>query len=972
VVVRSPVIVGRGPELQTVRTVLAAARGGHGGAVFLVGESGIGKSRLAIAAADFAFSANMRLLRGRGSAIGPMVPFRSLIEALLSLLHNDGPIDVDQLGPYRPILARLVPDWGEPAEPEAGSVVILAEAVLRLTALAGEGRGCLLILDDLQDADAETLAVVEFLVDNLERQPTALIATIRDGTGPAMRLARSAAQRGVGTLIELPRLDRGDLRLLAASCLDVEPGQLPEPAADLLWAGSAGNPFLAEEILTGMVDGGLLALADDGWRLGNRQHSELPATFARSLARRMSLLDAAAKDLLSVAAVLGERFPLALLRTITGRTDRHLLGHLHGEIAAQLAQPDEQSPDWYAFRHRLIREALLSMLGPGELAVLARRAADAVVLTYPGLRGEWCQLAASLLVEAEDPAAAGRLFVDAGKRALAQGAAESAVALLDRAIEVLPPADVSARAEATETVLYALAEAGRVEQARDRVTELDRVGGLDPRRRARLHTCLAWAEGVGGHAAESLAQLKAARALLGADATAEDIAPIDVVAAYFEADEQLDRAEELARRAATVAEAVPLPVVACQAWQLLSAVLRPRDPDEATVCLERAHAIAVQHDLPIWAIHALVRLGSLDILRNGSIDRIDQARQQATRAGAVSERYLAETSLALHYALCGEFTAANTLVEQVLTATARLRLIDVTHQALLTRAIMAAHRGQRREMDRAFAEFRRWGGAELPLYVPRIHGLTRGFCALLEEDREQAQDELATAMRAERSTPTIFALSGQYGMNLLLGALIGDLDRSEYDSVTACPASRHRWDRQFALFARAVLAGRSGDVAEAEASVTEALAVAAPYAVGRHLALRLVSEAALADGWGQPVQWLRQAENYFHLASVPAVASACRAMLRSTGEKVGQHRDGSADIPLRLRCAGVTVREYEVFRYLVDRSSNREIADRLHLSPRTVERHVSSLMAKTGLPNRVALGQLACTITPHPSRAPVG
>ena len=87
-------------------------------------------------------------------------------------------------------------------------------------------------------------------------------------------------------------------------------------------------------------------------------------------------------------------------------------------------------------------------------------------------------------------------------------------------------------------------------------------------------------------------------------------------------------------------------------------------------------------------------------------------------------------------------------------------------------------------------------------------------------------------------------------------------------------------------------------------------------------------------------------------------------MLRSTGEKVTQHRDGIADIPLRLRSAGVTVREYEVLRYLVDRPGNREIADRLHLSPRTVERHISSLMAKTGLPNRVALSRLAAATTP--------
>src|SRR3989440_2308742 len=145
---RSSIIVGRDDELRTVRAALDAARTGQGGAIFLVGESGIGKSRLASAAADLAFAADMRLLRGRGSVIGPMVPFRSLTEALLSLLRAGDPIDVSALGPYRPILARLIPVWGQPPEQDDGSLVILAEAVLRLTGLAGQGRGFLGTLDD--------------------------------------------------------------------------------------------------------------------------------------------------------------------------------------------------------------------------------------------------------------------------------------------------------------------------------------------------------------------------------------------------------------------------------------------------------------------------------------------------------------------------------------------------------------------------------------------------------------------------------------------------------------------------------------------------------------------------------------------------------------------------------------------------------------------------------------------------------
>jgi DNA-binding CsgD family transcriptional regulator len=164
-----------------------------------------------------------------------------------------------------------------------------------------------------------------------------------------------------------------------------------------------------------------------------------------------------------------------------------------------------------------------------------------------------------------------------------------------------------------------------------------------------------------------------------------------------------------------------------------------------------------------------------------------------------------------------------------------------------------------------------------------------------------------------------------------------------------------RWNRHFTLLARAVLEGRSGRPAEAEAAVAEAQQVAAPFEMARHLGLRLVAEAACADGWGEPTAWSQRAEEYFHRAGVAPVAAACRALLRQAGASVRQRRDGADRIPAELRSQGVTVREYEVYELLVERLSNRLIADRLHISPRTVEKHVASLIIKTGQPDRASL-----------------
>jgi DNA-binding CsgD family transcriptional regulator len=960
---RAPLVVGRDAELAELERALAGAREAKGGAIFLIGEPGIGKSRLAIEAAGRAFAANMRVLRGRGSTIGPTVPFRPLAEALLSLFRSGDPPADAELGPYKPVLGRLIPDWNEGGA-ESASLVVLAEAVLRLTGIIGRGRGCLVVLEDLQDADAETLAVLEYLLDNLDTQPTVLVTTIRNEPCGALDLARSAAGRRAGSVLELDRLGPSEIGKLVASCLETSPGQVPAPALERLWAGSAGNPFVVEELLHGMVSTGLLVPGSDGWRVVGEIHTEVPATLVRSIALRADRLGPQGRRLLSTAAVLGNRFPLSVVQQVTGMDDRNLLGHIHAGVAGLLITADEPAPDWYAFQHPLAGEALLAELTPADRADLSRRAADAIEALHPDLPGEWCQLVASLRMYAGDRVAASRRFAEAGRRALADGAAGTAVTLLERASELLAGnEDAAASAEVLETLLYALAEAGRFDRAFELYGALDELGGigLDQRRRAALRIRLSWVAVVAGRWPEARAELDAARELLGPDAADADTAPLDAAAAELalEApgrDRHLDEAELLARRAVAAAERAGLPAIACQAWQVVGTIARQRDLDEASACFERARRLAEQHRLPIWRIYALVRLASNDWLAHGDTVSLERARQEALRAGAISLGYVVHGIIAMHTALCGKYGAAAALVDDVWTAVSRLKLTYVARYALMTRATIFAHQGKRREMEAALVEFGRWGGSsETSLTL----GLARVFCSLLEEDVARATLELARGLESEEDNPLTFHLAGHHGLNLLLQVLHYDADWARYEEVNSSAVSRMRWNRQFVLLAKAVLLGRSDRGAEASAAVAEALQAASLFVMTQHLGLRLVAEAALQDGWGEPETWLRRAEEYFHQAAIPAVASACRALLRQTGASVRQRRTGTDRVPAHLRAVGITVREYEVFELLVERLGNKAIAGRLHISPRTVEKHVASLIIKTGQPDREALHDYA-------------
>ena len=338
---------------------MAKVAAGRGQVVFLTGEAGIGKSRLATAATDLAYQADMSIMRGRGSAMSRTIPFRCLSEALLSLQRLGTTVDIGALGPYRPALARLNPDWGTPADDaSSSSLIVLAEGVLRLTELVGRNGGCAVVIDDLQYADPDTLAVLEYVIDNIAHQPTLLLATMRDDDSAALEFARATSKRDSATLIELRRLGQQQVSVLADACLE---GTLPAPALDLLWAGSGGLPLFVEELLDEIVSAGQLVRSGDGWRMAEAAGAP-PSALVQSVAGRFGRLSEQAREFVSVAAVIGLRFPLTVVREVTGLDYRTLLRYLQSEPVAHLIGPDDHTPDWYLFTHALVADAVLTLI----------------------------------------------------------------------------------------------------------------------------------------------------------------------------------------------------------------------------------------------------------------------------------------------------------------------------------------------------------------------------------------------------------------------------------------------------------------------------------------------------------------------------------------------------------------------------------------------------------------------------------
>ncbi|MFI8458189.1 AAA family ATPase [Kitasatospora sp. NPDC085464] len=958
----SPTIIGRETELGLLESSLSGLQSHAGRAVFLVGEAGIGKSRLAGDCAGRAEALGLPVLRGRGSPTSAGIPYRPLIEALNSRFRVVGVPDDPELEPYRPALGLVIPQWRHTAVPGyPESAVELAEAVLRLLAVLGRDGGCLLVLEDLHEADSDTIAVVDYLVDNLAGLPVLLVATLRPEPGAALELARGGERRRVASLAALEPLGPTQIGALAAGCLELGSEQVPAAVVDRLSTISNGNPYLVEELLTEMVGSGALRQDGDGWVVVGDLAAAVPASVVSGLRHRLEQLDPQVRDLLLLAATLGTGFSLGTLQLITGHSMRLLLDHLAAAAASGFVVPDSTAVDQYAFRHALTAEALLAGLPPAERAVIARRAAEAILAADPALADGRCQLVARLRELGGDRAGAALLYAEAGRRALAAGASATAVKLLERAHESAAASD---RTDVIESLVYALAEAGQLDRVFALAESLPAAGAdaLDIERRIALHTRLAWAAVIAERAADTRTQIAAARAQLGGSGDPRQTAALAVVEGHLALlpghGGATAETERLAREAAEVAEREKLPVVACQAWQLLALLARERGFDDADACLERMLAVAETHTLPVWRVEALLRLGGNAFMRTGDARRIREARDAARDLGALVLAQHAEGLLAMDALQRADFTAAREIIDRCLEPSARMRNLGSHRYLLLVAATLAAHQGRRRQMERELLRFEQADDSDSFL-TPVLHGLCRAFCALLEENRARAGADLAAAAAWEDRHPNVFYLSGRYGLGALLGVLAGTADRTAYATVLAAPAAALAWNRQFMLLADAVLLGREGRGGEAAGRVEQALQASRGFPTARHLGLRLVAEAALADGWGEPVAWLRTAEEYFHEAGVRSVAGACRSLIRQAGVSVAQRRSGRELIPEALRASGVTPREYDVFALLVERLGNQDVAQRLSISPRTVEKHIASLLQKTGSADRAELCRLA-------------
>jgi tetratricopeptide (TPR) repeat protein len=451
--------VGRGPELAEFVAGLDDVFAGRGRLFLLLGEPGIGKSRLADELIAHASARGAEVLVGRCWEAGGAPAYWPWVQALRAYVREAEPEALRALlGAGAADLAQLLPELRErfPDLPEPPSLASeaarfrLFDAAAEFLGKASESRPIVLVLDDLHAADAPSLLLLRFLARQLGAIRVLLLGAYRDVDPlpgqPLTEMLVEVAREPVTRRLPLGGLSERDV----ADYIELSTGvPAPPRLARAIHAETEGNPLFIAELVRLLDAEGGIAQADT--------HPRIPAGVRAVIGQRLAGLSEPCRNLLVPASVLGREFGLDALARLAELSGHELLDVLDEALAERVLGEVPGPPGRLRFGHALIRDTLYEELTPARRLQLHQRAGEALEAVYSADREpHLAELAHHFFAAA--PAGVAEKAVDyarrAGDRAASQLAYEEAARLYEMAL-TLAGAQDAARCE----LLLALGDA---------------------------------------------------------------------------------------------------------------------------------------------------------------------------------------------------------------------------------------------------------------------------------------------------------------------------------------------------------------------------------------------------------------------------------------------------------------------------------------------------------------------------------
>jgi DNA-binding SARP family transcriptional activator len=426
----SPRLIGRQVELAELREALREALRGSGQTVAIVGEAGIGKTRVVEELAREAERRSCRVLTVRAHETERALPFAPWADLLRAGLRLHEEATVARSTPvWQGELARLLPELGDPGGPPAArNTLRVFDAVSHFLRDLVSERPLVLIFEDLHWADETSVGLLTFLARRIEAWPLLIIGTARKGDLGEASLLRRLLEEPDGRLrvrqLVLSPLSRAETATLvrALASRDIDPPAAVR-LADEVWELSEGNPFMVVETMRALGAGEIPA-----------EHSRLPLPqrVREVIAGRLKRLSRRAQDLVAVAATIGREFDFVLLQRAAGLGGLQTAEGVEELVRTGVIQGVDERFD---FTHDRIREVIYDRLPSHRRRELHRRVAEAMErLNRDALEPSYAALARHFR-EAEMWRKALLYLSRAGMQAVGRSANREAVAIFERAIE---------------------------------------------------------------------------------------------------------------------------------------------------------------------------------------------------------------------------------------------------------------------------------------------------------------------------------------------------------------------------------------------------------------------------------------------------------------------------------------------------------------------------------------------------------
>jgi ATP/maltotriose-dependent transcriptional regulator MalT len=952
-------LVGRTAELSALDLALSELGRNGASALALVGEPGIGKTRLLTELRARAEDRGNLVLSGSASELERELPFWVFVDALDEYLQGLDPRrlaaldqpDRAQLGHIFPSLDADATDAGTGLQDER---LRTHRAVRRLFEVLAVSKPLVLVLDDLHWADAGAIE----LLGSLLRRPPAAAVLIAIAVRPRQLAPRLSGtmERAIGAG-GMRRLELGALSAVEAQQLL---GQAFEGrAADELYAESGGNPFYLKQLAR-------VPLRPGGRDTGGVSLSgvEVPRGVAAALTEELALLGDRARRVLEGASVAGDPFEPDLAAAAGGVSEDEVLEALDELLRRDLVRSTDV-PRRFSFRHPLVRAAVYDgapggwRLGAHErcAGALCARGAPAVEQAHHVERSA-----------RHGDTAAVEVLLEAA-RAAAQRAPVSAARLYGAALRVLPETTPAAeRVELLSELAEAHSAAGQFDDAHTAVLiGLELVPAEDAKTRLRLTARCTVLESLLGRHEQAHARLRNALDGLSDTGSPEAVELMLVLGldAFYDRDyasmrewtaRALDAARPLGNRSLTATAASTLVLASLLAGDVTAA---QAERDEA------AELIATLSDGELaQRLDAAANLARSDLY----LDRYDEAGALAERTLAVARATGQEVFPVPYWVgtvrfMRGRLTEAAELLDAGVEAARLPGYPEALGWSLTSRSLAASAAGDTHTAlacaEEGIEVARKLDAGPMAPWC----GAALAAALLAAGEPNRAAEELVSAAGGEE----LAELPGPWRVNyleLLTRCLLASGRRDDASRAAACAETVAetldlRLPRAMADRAVAAVALDRGDAttaaerALASAATADDVGAVVEGALSRVLAGRSLGQAGDRE---RAAAELQGAAADLEACGAPAQRDAAERELGRLGLRPHRRtrrgaRDGSDGID------SLTGRELEVARLIVDRRTNTQIAAALFLSPKTVESHIRHLFQKLSVSSRVEVAR---------------